>query len=137
MTKPPSIQKRRFDPPDQALDFKAHGKISIIQLPDGTTGMHAILRPGWIWTEHEKPLLGHPDSCPMRHVGYSIRGDLVVRMVESGEETHIRPGDFFDTPAGHDGHVAGAEPVELVLFAPPEPPLRNPAGTQPASQHTP
>ena len=121
MNKPPAIEKRRFDPPDQALDFKSHGRIRIIQLPDGTTGMHAILEPGWTWTEDEKPLLGHPDSCPMRHVGYSISGDLVVRMIDSGVETHIRAGDFFDIPAGHDGYVAGAEPVELILFAAPEP----------------
>ena len=121
MNKPALIQKRRFDPPDQTLDFKAHGKIRIIQLPDGTTGMHAVLEPGWTWTEHEKPLLGHPDSCPMRHVGYSISGDLVVRMLESGEETRIRAGDFFDIPAVHDGYVNGSERVELILFAAPEP----------------
>lgn len=121
MTNPPTIEKRRFDPPDQALDFKGHGMISIIQMSDGTTGMHAILEPGWTWTGDEKPLLGHPDSCPMRHVGYSISGDLVVRMVDSGLETRIRAGDFFDIPAGHDGYVAGAERVELILFAAPEP----------------
>lgn len=121
MNKPPTIEKRRFDPPDQALDFKGHGRISIIQLPDGTTGMHAILEPGWTWTGDEKPLLGHPDSCPMRHVGYSMSGDLVVRMVDSGLETRIRAGDFFDIPAGHDGYVAGSERVELILFAAPEP----------------
>jgi hypothetical protein len=40
-------------------------------------------------------------------------------MVESGVETHIRAGDFFDIPAGHDGYVAGAEPAELILFAAP------------------
>lgn len=128
MNKTPAIETRRFDPPDQALDFKGHGRISIIQMSDGTTGMHAILEPGWTWTEDEKPLLGHPDSCPMRHVGYSISGDLVVRMVESGAETHIRAGDFFDIPAGHDGYVAGSEPVELVLFAAPDPHLHSKGG---------
>ena len=67
----------------------------------------------------EKPLLGHPDSCPMDHTGYSLGGHLVVRMVASGVETHIRRGDFFTIPAGHDGYVEGAEPVELILFAAP------------------
>lgn len=128
MNKPPAIEKRRFDPPDQALDFKGHGRIRIIQMSDGTTGMHAVLEPGWTWTEDEKPLLGHPDSCPMRHVGYSISGDLVVRMVESGAETHIRAGDFFDIPAGHDGYVNGSERVELVLFAASEPQQHPKAG---------
>jgi hypothetical protein len=36
MNKPPRIEKWRFDPPDQALDFKAHGRIRIIQMLETT-----------------------------------------------------------------------------------------------------
>jgi hypothetical protein len=68
----------------------------------------------------EKPLLGNPPSCPMRHTGYCIAGRLVVRMVETNVKTHIGPGDFFEIPSGHDAYVEGNERVELVLFAPPE-----------------
>ena len=117
---PATIRMRRFENPDQLLDMKTKGRIAVIKMPDGTTAMHAIFEPGWVWEVDEKPLLGNPPSCPMSHTGYCIRGRLVVRMVATGVETHIGPGDFFEIPAGHDGYVAGQERVELVLFVPPE-----------------
>jgi mannose-6-phosphate isomerase-like protein (cupin superfamily) len=116
-----AIETRRFDKPDQVLDMKARGRISIIKMADGTTGMHAIFESGWVWEVDEKPLLGNPPSCPMRHTGYCIAGRLVVRMAETNVKTNIGPGDFFEIPAGHDAYVEGNERVELVLFAPPEP----------------
>jgi hypothetical protein len=111
-----SIAVRRFDEPDDKLDMKDAGGIDIVKMPDGTMGMHARFEPGWTWEKDEKPLLGSPDSCPMHHTGYCISGTLVVRMVDSGTETRIRSGDFFDIPAGHDGYVEGKEPVEMILF---------------------
>jgi quercetin dioxygenase-like cupin family protein len=115
-----AIQTRRFEQPDDQLDFASHGRIEIVKLRDGTAGMHAVLEPGWRWAEHEKPLLGNPDACPMGHVGYCIGGELVVRMVVSGEERHIRTGDFFEIPPGHDAHVEGGRRCELILFAAPD-----------------
>jgi hypothetical protein len=100
--------------------MKEHGGISIVRMADGSTGMRAIFEPGWTWEADEKPLLGSPDSCPMRHTGYCISGKLVVRMLDSGVETRIANGDFFEIPPGHDAYVDGAERVELILFAPPE-----------------
>lgn len=115
-----AIEKRTFDNPDQRLDMKARGGISIIKMKTGAAGMHAIFEPGWRWDVDEKPLLGNPDSCPMSHTGYCISGTLVVRMVASGIETRIGPGDFFEIPAGHDGYVAGDVRVEAILFGAPE-----------------
>jgi hypothetical protein len=115
-----AIETRRFDKPDQVLDMKARGRICIVKMADGTAGMHAIFEPGWVWEVDEKPLLGNPPSCPMRHTGYCIAGRLVVRMVETNVKTHIGPGDFFEIPSGHDAYVEGNERVELVPFAPPE-----------------
>lgn len=115
-----AIETRRFDSPDDQLDMKGAGRISIIRMADGTTGMHAVFEPGWTWEKDEKPLLGHPASCPMRHTGYCIGGRLVVRMVDTEAETRISRGDFFEIPPGHDAFVEGAERVELILFAPPE-----------------
>ncbi len=114
------IEVRRFETPDQLLDMKEHGRISILQTNEGATGMHAVFEPGWTWEADEKPLLGSPPSCPMHHTGYCIAGRLVVRMIETGAETRIGPGDFFEIPPGHDGYVDGEERVELILFAPPE-----------------
>lgn len=114
------IEVRRFETPDQRLDMKERGGISILQMTDGSTGMHAIFEQGWTWEADEKPLLGSPDSCPMRHTGYCMSGQLVVRMLDTGDETRIGKGDFFEIPPGHDAYVDGAERVELILFAPPE-----------------
>lgn len=115
-----AIETRRFEDPDQLLDMKEHGGISIVKMADGSAGMRAVFEPGWTWEADEKPLLGSPDTCPMHHTGYCIGGELVVRMADTGTETHIFKGDFFDIPPGHDGYVEGAERVELILFAPPE-----------------
>ena len=115
-----AIETRRFESPDEILDMNAAGAISIVRMKDGTSGMRAVFEPGWTWEKDEKPLLGSPASCPMRHTGYCIAGNLVVRMVDTDTETHITAGDFFEIPPGHDAFVDGAERVELILFAPPE-----------------
>lgn len=115
-----AIETRRFETPDEVLDMKERGGISIVKMTDGSAGMHAILEPGWTWEADEKPLLGSPDSCPMRHTGYCISGRLVVRMIDTGIETRIGTGDFFVIPPRHDAYVEGAERVELILFAPPQ-----------------
>ncbi|WP_054007475.1 cupin domain-containing protein [Cypionkella psychrotolerans] len=115
-----AIETRRFETPDQRLDMKERGGISIVKMTDGSMGMHAIFEPGWTWEADEKPLLGSPDSCPMRHTGYCISGRLVVRMIASGVETRLGCGDFFEIPPGHDAYVEGDVRVELILFAPPE-----------------
>jgi hypothetical protein len=115
-----AIEVRRFDSPDDVIDMKEAGGIKIIKMTDGTTGMRATFEPGWTWEKDEKPLLGFPATCPMRHTGYCISGKLVVRMVDADKETHIASGDFFEIPPGHDAYVDGSERVELILFAPPE-----------------
>jgi len=113
------IEIRRFETPDDALDMKDRGGIDIVKMQDGTAGMRAVFEPGWTWETDEKPLLGAPDACPMRHTGYCLGGRLVVRMVETGTETAITRGDFFEIPPGHDAYVAGDERVELILFEAP------------------
>ena len=115
-----AIEIRRFETPDQHLDMKERGGIAIVKMADGSAGMHAIFEPGWTWEADEKPLLGSPASCPMRHTGYCIAGQLVVRMVDTGIETRIGIGDFFEIPPGHDAYVEGVDRVELILFVPPE-----------------
>jgi len=100
--------------------MKEQGGIDIVTMADGTTGMRATFEPGWTWEKDEKPLLGSPVSCPMRHTGYCIAGTLVVRMVDTGKETSIGPGDFFEIPPGHDGYVSGSEQVRMILFSAPD-----------------
>lgn len=123
----PRIETRKFDTPDDQLDFGDHGGIDVLKLGDGMTGMLAVFKPGWTWEKDEKPLLGDPQSCPMLHTGYCISGELVVRMSASGEETRIRKGDFFRIPPGHDGYVPGDEACEMILFEAPGAPERESA----------
>jgi hypothetical protein len=115
----PHVESRRFERPDTKLDFHEHGQIDIVRLSDGTAGLHVLLEPGWTWSIDEKPLLGNPDTCPMAHTGYCIRGEVVIQMVETNEETRIRAGDFFEIPRGHDAYVPGTEACELILIEPP------------------
>ncbi|MWD26014.1 cupin domain-containing protein [Aquicoccus sp. SCR17] len=111
-----TIETRRFVTPDEHLDMKERGGTSIIRMKGGSAGMQAVFEPGWTWEVDETPLLGSPESCPMRHKGYYMSGELVVRMLETCAETRLRPGDFFEIPPGHDAYVAGDERVELILF---------------------
>ena len=115
-----ALETRRFESPDDLLDMKESGGIAILKMGTGTTGMHAVFEPGWTWEKDEKPLLGNPHSCPMHHTGYCITGTLVVHMIDTDEKIRITPGDFFEIPPGHHGHVEGDDRVELILFAPPE-----------------
>jgi mannose-6-phosphate isomerase-like protein (cupin superfamily) len=114
-----SIEIRRFEHPDEALDMKEAGEINIVKMSHGTTGMHAVFEPGWTWEKDEKPLLGSPDTCPMHHTGYCLSGRLMVRMVQTDKVTAITSGDFFEIPPGHDAYVEGSEKVELILFGAP------------------
>jgi len=116
----PAIETKRFENPDEQLDMEPRGNISILKMAAGTSGMRAIFEPGWTWEADEKPLLGFPESCPMRHTGYCVSGRLSVRMLDTGDETLVSAGDFFEIPAGHHAHVDGNERVELILFATPE-----------------
>lgn len=109
-----AIETHRVESPDDRLDMKERGGIDIVKTGQGSTGMHAVFEPGWIWEADEKPLPGHPDTCPMHHTGYCLSGRLVVRMVASGEETPITKGDFFEIPPGHDAYVDGDERVEMI-----------------------
>ena len=88
-----AIETRRFEMPDQCLDMKERGRISIARLaglvPDAT---HGLLHSG----------------------------KLVARMIGTGIETHISTGDFFEIPPGHDAYVESSDRVELIPFAPPE-----------------
>lgn len=112
------IECRDFRVPDEKLDFQKRGFIDIVQMSNGTTAMHAVLRPGCRWETDEKPLLGNPPSCPMAHTGYCIAGALVVRMSATAAEKTIRRGDFFEIPPGHDAWVSGKEDCELILVSP-------------------
>ena len=115
-----AVETRRFDKPDQLLDMKARGRIAIVKMADGTAAMHAIFEPGCVWEVDEKPLLGNPPSCPMRHTGYCIAGRLIRSDGRDQHEDEHRPGRLLRDSGWSRCLRQGHERVELVLFAPPE-----------------
>jgi hypothetical protein len=58
------IEVRRFDRPDDKLDMKDAGAISILKLTDGTTGMHATFEPGWTWGKGREAAAGFAGVMP-------------------------------------------------------------------------
>ena len=56
----------------------------------------------------------------MRHTGYCISGNLVVRMVEADKETRITTGNFFEIPPAMTPMSMVMAELKLILFAPPE-----------------
>jgi class 3 adenylate cyclase len=82
-------------------------QVEMVGLDDTMVG-HCRFEPGWRWSRDMAPVLG-TQSCPMRHVGYTIAGSLHVVM-DDGQTLDIGPDTVFDIPPGHDKWVVGDEP---------------------------
>ena len=110
-----------FDRPDERREFQGHGHLDMIAFEDGVTVGRGVFEPGWKWSNDVKPIAG-TESCEAEHLGYCLKGNLVVRM-NSGEEIRIRAGEGPDAfCSGGDQKirgdwVEGSEPCELLDFA--------------------
>src|SRR5687768_16290874 len=93
----------------------------------------------WLGTKSSSPpgmMLARPAECASvrRHASSASHPDRTLRQVRlrpvagvsrvriawHGNLPTISSGDFFEIPPGHDAYVDGPDPVELILFAPPE-----------------
>jgi class 3 adenylate cyclase len=108
----PRLQRKNFATPDQVRQFEA-GRIEIVRLDEVEVGRF-VLRPGWHWAEHVKPIAG-TRTCELRHIGYVISGSIEVRM-DDGTVLMIGPGDAYEIPPGHDVRVVGDEQFDSVEF---------------------
>jgi class 3 adenylate cyclase len=108
----PRLQRKGFEAPDEVRRFP-NGSVEIVTL-DEITVCRFSFAPGWRWSKDVAPIAG-TRSCQHRHVGYTIRGSLRVRM-DDGTEMTIGPGEAYEIPAGHDARVDGEEPWESVEF---------------------
>lgn len=108
----PRLQRKGFEAPDEVRRFP-NGAVDIVTL-DEITVCRFCFEPGWRWSKDVAPIAG-TRSCQHRHVGYTIRGTLGVRM-DDGTEMTIGPGEAYEIPPGHDGWVEGEEPWESVEF---------------------
>lgn len=107
------LEGKGFDSPDEVREFKAHGRVELVELASGPVGK-GTFEPGWKWSEDVKPLAG-TDSCQVAHVGYVISGRMTVRMDDGSEHEYV-PGEAFSMPPGHDAWTEGDEPCILVDF---------------------
>ena len=102
----PRLQAKSFSTPD---DVRTMPKVRFetVQLDDATVG-HCYFDPGWHWSADMGPLMG-ATTCPIRHLGYSMSGQLHVVM-DDGQPLEVGPDTVFDIPPGHDKWVVGDEP---------------------------
>lgn len=108
-----ALEGKAFSSPDEVREFKAHGKMDMINLESGPVG-RGTFEPGWKWSNDVKPLAG-TDSCQVQHVGYVVSGRMVVRM-DDGTEHELQPGEALNIPPGHDAWTVGDEPCVMVDF---------------------
>ena len=80
------------------------GRVDLVELA-GTSFDRATFQPGWRWSEHGSG----GQSCPERHLGYLISGQMRFRM-DDGTEVEAAAGDAYLIPAGHDAWVVGDQP---------------------------
>jgi class 3 adenylate cyclase len=99
----PRLQAKSFAKPDDVRSMPLV-RVETISLDETQVG-HCSFEPGWRWSESVAPLIGL-DSCPFRHLGFTISGAIHVVM-EDGAELDIGPNEVFDIPPGHDKWVVG------------------------------
>lgn len=104
---------RRFAEPDEVIELDRLRSTQVTI--GGLTVSHDVHEPGWCWSVDVKPVVGS-DWCMVRHVGVVLRGRLGIRLTD-GTEFEAGPMTVIDVPAGHDGWVAGDDPLEVVGWA--------------------
>lgn len=108
----PHLQRKSFATPDQVRAF-LNGRMDVVTLGEIAIGRF-VFRPGWRWSKDVAPIAG-TRSCQHRHVGYTISGNLEVRM-DDGTNLVIGPDDAYEIPPGHDAWVVGDVPWDSVEF---------------------
>ena len=106
------LQRKSMDHPDEVRSFKGgKGRAEIVTVGETILG-RGIFEPGWVWSEHVKPIAGTP-SCQAGHTGYVLEGRMVVKM-DDGSEVEFGPGDAFYMPPGHDAWIVGDQRCVLI-----------------------
>ncbi len=108
------LKRRHFGDPDDTRAMGDKGKVEVVSIEGGVVG-RATFEPGWVWSEHVKPIAG-TDSCQAAHLGYVVSGRQLIVM-DDGTELEIGAGDVVSIPAGHDGRTVGDEPCVVIDFA--------------------
>ena len=108
-----TFESRSLDQPD---DTRRPPNATVEQV---NMGEHSVGRftfqPGWTWASSVKPTAG-TDHCEKTHLGYCVSGHLRVWTTD-GREHHMKAGDAYVIPPGHDAEVVGDEPFVGVEFS--------------------
>jgi hypothetical protein len=99
--------------PDDTMTFD-NGKIEIVKIGEVTV-RRSTFQPGWRWSVNVGPIAGSA-TCPVHHVGYIVSGRLHVA-TNDGADAEFGPGEAYEIQPGHDGWVAGQEPLISVEFS--------------------
>ncbi|WP_282785157.1 cupin domain-containing protein [Nocardia sp. CC201C] len=105
-----NTEHRDFAAPDEVRAFE-YGRAEILKVGGREIG-RLVLRPGWRWSEHVKPVAG-TDWCLAPHFQYHVAGTIHIQMAD-GTEFDAGPGQVTALPSGHDAWVVGDEEVVLV-----------------------
>ncbi len=106
------IEIKSLNSPDEIRNFDK-GKVELINIGNTVVG-RAILKPGWRWSKHVKPIV-NTKSCEAPHFQFHVSGTLRIIM-DDGTEKECKAGDVSLVPSGHDAWVVGDEPVVVVDF---------------------
>jgi quercetin dioxygenase-like cupin family protein len=106
-------QQKSLNSPDQVLDME-NGRIDIVEIAGAGVG-RATFKPGWKWSDHEKPVVQGGEFCEVPHFVFLAEGQLKV-VFSDGSEMDLKAGDVATIPAGHDGWVVGDQNAVMFDF---------------------
>src|SRR5918993_5231123 len=107
------VEVRDLGEPEAVVSYPL-GTSNQVRLAQTVVTRH-VLRPGWSWEEHARPLVGTA-SCELYHRGVVLSGRMGVR-TDAGEQLVIGPNQVFDLPPGHVTWVEGDEELVMVDWA--------------------
>ena len=105
-----AAEHRDFASADEIREFP-NGHMELLHIGGSDIG-RLVLRPGWRWSEHVKPIAG-TDLCEAPHFQYHVAGRLRIQMAD-GTTFDAVPGQVTALPSGHDAWVVGDEPAVTV-----------------------
>jgi class 3 adenylate cyclase len=107
------LEVRDLGDPEAVVTFPL-GTSSQVRLAQTVVTRH-VLRPGWSWEEHARPMAGTA-SCELYHRGVVLSGQMGIRM-DDGEQLVVGPNQVYDLPPGHVTWVEGDEELVMVDWA--------------------
>jgi class 3 adenylate cyclase len=103
---------KSFGTADESQEYE-FASLVLVELGDLTV-MRAVMRPGWRWSSHMRPVVGG-DWCPARHVGVVLGGRIGFTF-EDNTTLELKADDVFDVPPGHDAYTLGDEDCTLLQW---------------------